>query len=110
VYLNIVLRNLVTYAIRLSNNNNTLTLRSGLRNDKAYFEIVNKTNGIPSSQMEGYFNKLKEFKSSDLQQDYGQGLGLSIAKMLTEKMEGYISYATSPDLGYEFSVQFKINT
>ncbi len=90
VLLEQALGNLVDNALRFAPEGSTVVLRSARRNGAAVIEVMDEGPGVPPKDIERIFEKF--FRSpataAHLQ---GSGLGLSIAKGLTEAMGGSIS-------------------
>lgn len=104
-YLKVVLRNLINYAIKFSQNNNQVIVSSSVRFGKVYIEVMDKSRGIEKETLERMFSFLPD-KIEDKMEDTTKGIGLSVAKYLTEKMGGRIDFESSVELGLHFSVVF----
>lgn len=83
-------------------------IKINLSNDKdfkyLYFEIANKTNILKNEDIPNIFERFYK-KDSSKQGKKGFGLGLSIAKMITEKNNGHIEVNYNKSLK---EVKFKI--
>jgi len=101
---NTAIYNLMNYAIRFSKNNDTIQVISRNYQDLIILELVNRTTGIPMSQLESYFRNIGDYQMDDGKSN--QGLGLSIAKNNIELLDGHLRYSSSKSLGFEFLVEF----
>lgn len=108
IYFSIIIRNLVNYAIRLSDNNNQLYLISGRLYNRAFFEIVDKNRGIDKQELDEMFNKMQEINETTDVHDASQGIGLSVARLLTQNMGGKLDYTSSRELGLQFRIEFNV--
>ncbi|TXC85375.1 sensor histidine kinase [Luteibaculum oceani] len=104
-YLKVILRNLINYAIKFSQNNNQVIISSSVRFGKIYVEIMDKSRGIEKDTLKRMFNFLPD-KIEDKLEDTTKGIGLSVAKFLAEKMGGRVDYESSIELGLHFSLVF----
>ena len=90
VLLEQALGNLVENALRFAPEGSTVVLRTARRNGAAVIEVLDEGPGVPPKDIERIFEKF--FRSSATAPHLqGSGLGLSIAKGLTEAMGGEIS-------------------
>lgn len=104
-YLKVVLRNLINYAIKFSQNNNQVIISSSVRFGKVFIEVMDKSRGIEKETLERMFSYLPD-NIEDKMEDTTKGIGLSVARYLTEKMGGRIDFESSVELGLHFSLVF----
>lgn len=104
-YLKVVLRNLINYAIKFSQNNNQVIISSSVRFGKVFIEVMDKSRGIEKETLERMFSFLPD-NIEDKMEDTTKGIGLSVARYLTEKMGGRIDFESSVELGLHFSLVF----
>ena len=102
-----VLQNLLSNAIKFSQTNNSIQVVTSVQFQKVVFEIIDE--GIPIGQYEldTMFNKLKTLSEASGPVENRLGLGLSIAKLMTQEMGGELSYR-SDDNGNYFRVEFQV--
>ena len=99
-----VLSNLVTNAIRHGGPDAELTLRARRDNDFVLMEVSDTGPGIPPEDVDHVFERL--FRGSRPSAGTpGAGLGLAIAKSLTEAMGGKIWASSTPGVGATFTVR-----
>ncbi|MGB0165531.1 MAG: sensor histidine kinase [Luteibaculum sp.] len=104
-YLKVILRNLMNYAIKFSQINNQIIVSTSMRFNKVYIEVMDKARGIEKESLDRMFSFLPD-NIEDKMEDTTKGIGLSVAKFLTERMEGQVFYESSVELGLHFSVVF----
>ena len=68
------------------------------------FDIEDTGIGIPPGKQEAIFRSFTQADGSSTRVHGGTGLGLTIAKMLTELLDGELSLASTVDEGSVFSV------
>jgi PAS domain S-box-containing protein len=66
--------------------------------------VTDHGDGIPEDFQARLFQKFSQADASDTRNNVGTGLGLNIAKLLTEKMGGSIGYSTRAGAGTTFHV------
>jgi len=106
VFASQVFQNLLSNAIKFSQTNNSIRVVTSMQRQKCVFEIIDE--GIPIGQYEldTMFNKLKTLSEASGHVENRLGLGLSIAKLMTQEMGGELSYR-SDDNGNYFRVEFQ---
>ena len=102
-----VFQNLLSNAIKFSQTNNSIRVVTSMQRQKFVFEIIDE--GIPIGQydLDTMFNKLKTLSEASGHVESRLGLGLSIAKLMTQEMGGELSYR-SDDNGNYFRVEFQV--
>jgi signal transduction histidine kinase len=102
-----VIQNLLSNAIKFSQTNNDIRVITSLQRQKFVFEIIDEGIAIGQEELNMMFNKLKTLNdaSSGTAVESRLGLGLSIAKLMTQEMGGELSYR-SDDNGNYFRVEF----
>jgi signal transduction histidine kinase/CheY-like chemotaxis protein/purine-cytosine permease-like protein len=101
-----ILINLLSNAIKFTPEGQ-VTLRVRWRTEIAEFEVIDTGIGIPPNDLERIFEPLQRVKASGGQP--GMGLGLTIAKVLTEIMGGEITVTSQPGLGSRFRVRLMLS-
>lgn len=100
--------NLLSNAIKFSQQNTLIEIRTWVQQNQYVYLI--RDNGIPlgRTRMDEMFGKLKSLNDTSLQDEDRQGLGLSIAKLLTEAMKGTLDYQSDPEAGNSYEVRFNL--
>jgi CheY-like chemotaxis protein len=86
-----------------------VTLRMRWRAEIAEFEVIDTGVGIAPGDLERIFEPLQRVKASRGQVAPGMGLGLTIAKVLTEILGGEISVTSQPGVGSRFRVRLMLS-
>lgn len=99
-----VLGNLLTNAHKYSPAGSTITVRVTTAEDKLHISVIDTGYGISPADQARLFTQF--FRSDDqaIRQESGWGLGLHIAKRLTELMGGRISVHSQLGRGSEFTL------
>ena len=107
VFVGQVFQNLLSNAIKFSQTNNTIKVVTSLHRQKFVFEIIDEGIAIGQDELDMMFNKLKTLNDATGSKESRLGLGLSIAKLMTQEMGGDLSYR-SDDNGNYFRVEFYV--
>jgi signal transduction histidine kinase len=102
-----VFQNLLSNAIKFSQTNNSIKVVTSLQRQRFVFEIIDEGIAIGQQELEMMFNKLKTLNDTSGVTESRLGLGLSIAKLMTQEMGGELSYR-SDDSGNYFRVEFYV--
>ena len=94
-----VLANLIDNAIRYSHGSGTVTVAVSSRDGDAHFTVTDEGPGIPPAQLETIFDPYVQAKHAGRA---GAGLGLAIAKRITEAHGGRIWVESEVDVGSRF--------
>jgi two-component system sensor histidine kinase ChvG len=102
-----VFRNLIDNAISFSPANGTITIRAQRRHGVARVTVEDRGPGIPPENLESIFER---FYTERPAMHFGNnsGLGLSIARQVTENASGRIWAENGPDGGACFVVEFPV--
>jgi signal transduction histidine kinase/CheY-like chemotaxis protein/purine-cytosine permease-like protein len=103
-----ILINLLSNAIKFTPEGK-VTLRMRWRAEIAEFEVIDTGVGVAPADLERIFEPLQRVKASRGQMAPGMGLGLTIAKVLTEIMGGEISVTSQPGVGSRFRVRLMLS-
>ena len=104
-YLNKILFNLISNAIKYSFENNTIILYlENSEKDRLLIKIKDFGIGIPKSAQKNILTKFFRAKNVMNNQFSGTGLGLMIVKNIVEKSKGKISFKSSDNKGTTFKV------
>jgi len=102
-----VFQNLLSNAIKFSQTNNSIRVVTSLQRQRFVFEIIDEGAPIGRYELDLMFNKLKTLSEASGHVESRLGLGLSIAKLMTQEMGGELSYR-SDDSGNYFRVEFQV--
>ncbi|WP_158829467.1 sensor histidine kinase [Mucilaginibacter lacusdianchii] len=101
-----VFQNLLSNAIKFSQTNNNIRVVTSLQRQKFVFEVIDEGVAIGQQELDVMFNRLKTLSdASGSPAESRLGLGLSIAKLMTQEMGGELTYR-SDDNGNYFKVEF----
>jgi signal transduction histidine kinase/CheY-like chemotaxis protein/purine-cytosine permease-like protein len=103
-----ILINLLSNAIKFTSHGE-VTLRLRWRTEIAEFEVIDTGVGIASVDLERIFEPLQRVNVPGAWQAPGMGLGLTIAKVLTEIMGGEISVSSELGKGSRFRVRLMLS-
>jgi signal transduction histidine kinase/FixJ family two-component response regulator/purine-cytosine permease-like protein len=103
-----ILINLLSNAIKFTGEGR-VTLRVRWRAEIAEFEVIDTGIGIAADQIERIFEPLHRVKTARGPMAAGLGLGLTIAKVLTEILGGEISVTSTPGVGSRFRVRMMLS-
>jgi len=99
----IVIRNLITNAIKFSNENDTIVVSAWEQDGQTYVISVKDTGtGMSEDQLNKLF-KSKVNSKTGTNNESGTGMGMLFCKDLVEKCSGKIWVTSEPGLGTEFS-------
>lgn len=76
--------------------------------DRAAITVRDAGPGIATEDQQRIFERFQRLDSSDARQTYGYGLGLYVARMLAEGMNGSISVSSEPGQGSEFMLTLPV--
>ncbi|WPU93452.1 HAMP domain-containing sensor histidine kinase [Mucilaginibacter sabulilitoris] len=102
-----VFQNLLSNAIKFSQTNNEIRVVTSLQRQKFVFEIIDEGIAIGQQELDMMFNKLKTLNDTSGVNESRLGLGLSIAKLMTQELGGELNYR-SDDNGNYFRVEFYV--
>ena len=107
VFVGQVFQNLLSNAIKLSQTNNNIRVVTSLNHSRFAFEIIDEGVAIGQYELDTMFNKLKTLSEASENVENRLGLGLSIAKLMTQEMGGELTYSSN-DHGNYFRVEFNL--
>ncbi len=102
-----IFQNLLSNTIKFSQTNNNIRVVTSLQRQKFVFEIIDEGIAIGQEELDMMFNKLKTLNEANTSQESRLGLGLSIAKLITQEMGGELFYR-SDDNGNYFRIEFYV--
>ena len=101
-----ILTNLITNAIKYSNDQGNISVYIGSIRDEAYVKVKDDGIGMDAQHLEHIFERFYRVDDSRTRQSGGRGLGLAIVKELVELNEGTISVNSALTRGSEFTIMF----
>lgn len=102
-----ILHNLLENAIKYSSPESTITVSLAAANKNIELSVSDTGNGIPDAEKTKIFERFYRSGSEQTRKTKGTGLGLFIAKFLTEKHGGVISVRDNSPTGSIFTVRFQ---
>ena len=107
--LDIVLRNLISNAIKFSSENDTVTVSYKKENKKANIEISNQTTQIPDNILKAINKRTMDLVLiSGSQYERGTGLGLVVVKRFLEILRSKINISKNSNGGVSFSFKLPL--
>ncbi|QJD95048.1 hypothetical protein HH214_03705 [Mucilaginibacter robiniae] len=101
-----VFQNVLSNAVKFSQTNNDIRVVTSLQKQKFVFEVVDEGIAIGLQELDIMFNRLKTLNdASGTVTESRLGLGLSIAKLMTQEMGGELTYRSDENGNY-FKVEF----
>jgi len=105
-YTSQVIDNLVSNAIKFSNPEQTITLKTDVHEEFARIAISDEGPGLSEEDERKIFKKYQTLSAKPTAGEGSVGLGLNIVKQYTELMGGKISYETELGKGTTFFIDF----
>ena len=99
-----ILLNLLNNAIKFTPDGGQVTLRFGIKQNIAMFQVEDTGIGIPEHQRHLLFQKFQQLDSSLTRTYEGTGLGLALTKQLVELHNGRIEVNSTVGVGSTFTV------
>jgi PAS domain S-box-containing protein len=103
-----VLSNLLGNALKYSDAGSPVTARVRVRGEMAYVEVEDHGRGIPADQLEKVFEKFHRVEDPLVMTTGGTGLGLYIARQLTDAMGGSLTCTSALGVGSTFSFGLRL--
>jgi signal transduction histidine kinase len=104
----IVVRNLITNAIKFSDKNDTITVSAHQTNQKIIVKVADTGVGMSPEQLNKLFKSKVESKNGT-NNESGTGMGLLFCKDLIEKCNGEIWATSEPGVGTVFTFSIPVN-
>jgi len=105
-----VLRIFITNALDfVPKDNAVIEIKIQMKNDFVIFSIIDNGIGISGNDQKQLFKKFFQLDTTQTRKHGGSGMGLSIAKGITEGLGGEIGVISAPNQGSTFFVKFPIN-
>jgi len=106
-YLTMLLRNILSNAIRFSPPESPVIMRADLEEDKVRISIRDFGKGMDPSEVRNIFNPFDSLEDVDKHHS-GAGLGLYIVRLIADLLETEIEVDTEPGRGTEFSFRLPL--
>jgi signal transduction histidine kinase len=103
-----VISNLLSNALKYSPADGTVAVSVSCEGDRAVVSVRDDGEGIPASEQARIFERFHRVDNGSTRAVGGTGLGLYIAKQLTEAMDGKLWVCSEPGGGSTFSVSLPI--
>ena len=97
-----ILYNLISNAIKYSEEGKTITFKNDIVNDGLKIEVIDEGIGIPKEDQEELFGRF--FRAKNVTNIKGTGLGLNIVKKYVEMLNGDINFESELNKGTTFSI------
>lgn len=101
-----IMFNLISNAIKYSNENTLIDIRASLIPGYLSIEIKDQGIGIPLEDQAHIFERF--YRANNCGNMQGTGLGLNIVKKYIEILQGEISFKSIPEKGTKFTLKFPI--
>jgi signal transduction histidine kinase len=98
--------NILSNAIKYSEQNTSVTVSTAKRNSYVCFEVVDEGIGISETDLKEIFNPFFRTKNNDVIKVKGTGLGLSIVRHIINAHEGKIEVESKLGEGSSFTLLF----
>lgn len=103
---NIILENLLSNALKYTQEGGTVTIKSGLDDQHPFLNITDTGVGIPKEEQNRIFDRFYRSEAMKHSGIKGTGLGLSIVKRLTEILNLNFKLESTPEKGTSVWVYF----
>jgi len=103
-----VIDNLVSNAVKFSNDNNRVDMRLSLVNKDIIIEVQDYGMGIPQAMLPEIFNRFTKAGRAGLRGEKSTGLGLSIVRQIVESHKGAIHVESTEGKGSVFVVKLPV--
>jgi two-component system phosphate regulon sensor histidine kinase PhoR len=96
--------NLLDNAVKYSQENKVVFLRTGKENGYIFVEVEDKGIGIAESDQKRVFEKFFRVSTGHVHNTKGTGLGLSLVKQIVDAHKGKITLSSAPGKGSRFRI------
>jgi PAS domain S-box-containing protein len=101
-----IMANLLSNAAKFSRRESSVEVAYAVSEGRCRISVVDHGVGIPASFRAALFERFAQADGADNRVKGGTGLGMAIAKHLTEHMDGHISFESEENVGTTFHVVF----
>ncbi len=102
-----ILINLISNAIKFSEENKTITIRTSVKNLVFQIQIQDQGIGIPKEEQQHLFERF--YRANNVTNIQGTGLGLNIVSKYLEAMNGNIEFESELNKGTRFNISIPLN-
>ena len=103
-----IMANLLSNAAKFSHENGIVEVDTVVVERHCRISIIDRGCGIPQEFRSNMFERFVHADASDRRKRSGPGLGMTIAKHMTEQMGGNISFESEESVGTTFHVEFPL--
>lgn len=103
-----VLYNLIDNAIKFSENNSTISIRTTARQRKVFVSVKDSGIGIPKSSVKKIWDRFYKSDTSRGKDKSGTGLGLSIVREIIQSHNETIDVVSTEGVGSEFTFSLSL--
>jgi signal transduction histidine kinase len=108
-HVKVVLRNLISNAIKFTNTDGHIVLRSELKDDKVVICVEDNGKGMTEQEIDKLFTFQTHFSKRGTQGESGTGIGLMLCKELIELNGGKVWVESKPNKGSKFYFSLPLN-
>lgn len=101
-----IMTNLISNAIKYSNENTQIDIRASLGKDSLVLQIKDQGIGIPIEDQPHIFERF--YRANNIGNMQGTGLGLNIVRKYVELLGGTIQFKSIPDRGTTFTLEIPV--
>jgi signal transduction histidine kinase len=109
-YLDRILDNLISNAIKFSRSGTTILVTARLNKDKVFISIKDQGPGFTENDKRLVYQKFKRLSARPTASESSNGLGLAIVKTLVDRLGGEIQLETEVGKGSEFIITLPLGT
>ncbi|HET9448880.1 MAG TPA: MASE1 domain-containing protein [Steroidobacteraceae bacterium] len=103
-----IMANLLSNAAKFSRAGGRVEVDASVGDGRCRISVIDHGYGIPAAFRKELFERFSQADSSDGRSRGGAGLGMAIAKHLTEQMSGRISFESEENVGTTFHLEFPL--
>ncbi len=103
-----ILQNILSNAIKFSHSHKTIYIGIFIENEQIVIEIQDEGQGFTNEDIKKVFKKFQKMSAKSTAGEESTGLGLSIIKILTEKLRGTIKLESVWGEGSTFTLTFPL--
>jgi two-component system phosphate regulon sensor histidine kinase PhoR len=100
--------NLIDNAVKYSDAEKQITIRTGKENNYTFVEVEDKGIGIPTKDQKKIFEKFFRVSSGNVHNIKGSGIGLSIVKYIMDAHKGEIKLSSKEGEGSKFTLMLPL--
>lgn len=106
--LRFILRNLISNAIKFSENADILVSTQSIDQNEWQFSVEDKGTGMTEEQQKKLFSWDHRYTSPGTMKEKGTGLGLLLVQEMVQKLNGELAISSKPGQGTKITINFKI--